>query len=169
VPPVRAGQGADFAACRDGRRGGPPSREGVYGLSRRTRQVLSTLLDRFFNLIHKLWISRGRLRLLAHRRRPSYRRRDLCQFKRLPIARLSTIVATGSTRHGGKQNLQSPRIIDEPDAQRLPDEKDFRTGWQAREVAKLAMREVSRLVTPEDGDGAPAVIEPDGVRPAMQP
>jgi hypothetical protein len=36
-----------------------PSRERLYGLSLRPRQVLSIAFDRFFNLIHKLWISRG--------------------------------------------------------------------------------------------------------------
>jgi hypothetical protein len=34
-----------------------PSREGLYGRSPSTRQVLSITFDRFFNLIHKLWIT----------------------------------------------------------------------------------------------------------------
>lgn len=34
-----------------------PSRERLYGPPRPTRQVLSDLSDRFFNLIHKLWIT----------------------------------------------------------------------------------------------------------------
>jgi len=48
-----------------------PSREGLYGRSDSTRQVLSITFDRFSNLIHTLWISLGRFLLIV--RAPSPR------------------------------------------------------------------------------------------------
>ena len=43
-----------------------PSREGLYGRSPSTRQVLSITFDRFSNLIHKLWITLGCSLLIVH-------------------------------------------------------------------------------------------------------
>jgi hypothetical protein len=56
---VRAGPCAGFAACRDSRRGGPPSRGRIHGPASRPGQVLSSLPGRFLSLFHRLWISRS--------------------------------------------------------------------------------------------------------------
>jgi hypothetical protein len=47
-----------------------PSREGLYGRSPSTRQVLSIAFDRFFNLIHTLWITLGYSLLIVRASEP---------------------------------------------------------------------------------------------------
>ena len=57
---LRAGPDADFAASRDGRRGGPPSRGRIHEPGRSYGQVLLVFLRRFRALIHSLsmvWVS----------------------------------------------------------------------------------------------------------------
>jgi hypothetical protein len=121
--PVRLDWVPIFAACRDGRRRGPPSREGVYGLSPETRQVLSILSDRFFNLIHTLWISRAGF-LLIGSLRPDHRSPRMGADRR------------PETSFG---DGQSRRVIDEPDPERLADEEDLGARGEPRQVAKLAV------------------------------
>ena len=137
-----------------------PSREGLYGRSPSTRQVLSIAFDRFFNLIHKLWITladawAGRGRLLNGRAAEIFRE----------ILGKSQLLRLGERRPGrGRSGVEGCGVVDEPHPQGFPHEADFRARSEPSQVAELAMGEVAGLIAPKDSERAPLVFEPDGVR-----
>lgn len=145
--PVRAGQRC-LAASPSTAPWEAPSRERLYGLSLRPRQVLSIAFDRFFNLIHKLWISRGGSLLIGGTENgPGAPRISLVGY--FPgAAGLAPLRATGRRFSGTRapSRREGRDVVDEPGrlvGVRVPPERCNR-GRQAVRAATLSMNQTPR-------------------------